>query len=197
MFDPISKLLLGLLTGFLFGIFLQKGQAAKYQVIMSQFLLKNWTVVKIMATAIIVGSIGVYALVSLGVATLSIKPAAFGGILIGGLLFGVGLAIFGLCPGTSVAACGEGQRDAGFGVVGMLLGAGAYVAFYPTLKNVAQSLGDWGKVTLADVTGISPWVWIAGLVLAGLVAVLMFKAKRSSPPHGLPPVGDRFGAPSH
>ena len=197
MFDPLTKLLLGLLTGFLFGILLQKGQAAKYQVIMGQFLLKNWTVVKIMATAIIVGSIGVYALVSLGVATLSIKPAAFGGILFGGLLFGVGLAIFGLCPGTSVAACGEGQRDAIIGVVGMLFGAGAYVAFYPALKPVAQSLGDWGKVTLADVTGISPWVWITVLVVVGGLAAFLLKVKGNPPAHGLPSVRTGLGAPSN
>lgn len=197
MFDPITKLLLGLLTGFLFGVLLQKGQATKYQVIMGQFLLKNWTVVKIMATAVIVGSVGVYALVSLGAASLSIKPAAFGGILLGGLLFGVGLAIFGLCPGTSVAACGEGHRDAVFGVVGMLFGAGAYVAFYPALKKVAQGLGDWGKVTLADVTGTSPWVWILGLVIIGVIAAVLVKVKGSPPTPRLPTIGTKLGAQSH
>lgn len=197
MFDPITKLLLGLLTGFLFGVLLQKGQVTKYQVIMGQFLLKNWTVVKIMATAVIVGSVGVYVLVGLGAASLSIKSAAFGGVLLGGLLFGVGLAIFGLCPGTSVAACGEGHRDAMIGVVGMLVGAGVYVAFYPALKKFAQSLGDWGKVTFADVTGTSPWVWIGGLVILGVITALLLKVKGSPPTPGLPTIETKLSARSH
>ena len=90
MFDPISKLVLGLLTGIIFGFLLQKGRAAKFHVIIGQFLLKDWTVVKIMATAVAVGTIGVYALVSMGAATLHIKPALLGGVLLGGLLFGTG-----------------------------------------------------------------------------------------------------------
>ena len=44
MFDPISKLVLGLLTGIIFGLLLQKGRAAKFHVIIGQFLLKDWTV---------------------------------------------------------------------------------------------------------------------------------------------------------
>lgn len=78
MFDSPTKLLLGLITGIAFGFLLQKGQAAKYRVIMGQFLLKDWTVVKIMLTAVVVGSLGVWALVSLGAATLHIKAAAMG-----------------------------------------------------------------------------------------------------------------------
>ena len=61
MFDPAWKLLLGLFTGILFGFLLQKGRAAKFHVIVGQMLLKDWTVLKIMLTAIAVGAIGVYA----------------------------------------------------------------------------------------------------------------------------------------
>ena len=66
MFDSPDKLALGLLTGIVFGFLLQKGRAAKYHVIVGQFLLKDWTVVKIMLTAVILGSVGVYALVNEG-----------------------------------------------------------------------------------------------------------------------------------
>lgn len=61
MFDPIWKLTIGLVTGILFGVLLQKGRVAKYEVILGQFLLKDWTVVRIMGTAIVVGAIGIYA----------------------------------------------------------------------------------------------------------------------------------------
>ena len=171
MFDPTSKLLLGLVTGIVFGFLLQKGRAAKFHVILGQLLLKDWTVVKIMATAVAVGTIGVYALVSFGYATLHIKPALLGGVLLGGVLFGAGLAIFGYCPGTSVAASGEGRRDAMLGVAGMLVGAGVYVALYPRLQPIIKGLADWGKITLPQATSVSPWFWIAGLVIA-IAAVL-------------------------
>lgn len=69
MFDPPLRLLLGLPTGIALGFLLQKGRAAKHHVIIGQFLLKDWTVVKIMATAVVVGAIGVYALVQTGVVT--------------------------------------------------------------------------------------------------------------------------------
>lgn len=166
MFDTPGRLALGLAMGFVFGFLLQKGRAAKFSVIVGQLLLKDWTVVKIMLTAVAVGAVGVYALVAFDLAALHIKPAAFGGVIFGGVLFGVGLAVFGLCPGTSVAACGEGQRDAMVGVVGMLFGAGVYVALFPWVKVAVDSLGSWGKVTIADVTETPSWLWIAAIVAA-------------------------------
>jgi uncharacterized membrane protein YedE/YeeE len=171
MFDSPDKLALGLLTGIVFGFLLQKGRAAKYHVIVGQFLLKDWTVVKIMLTAVIVGSVGVYALAQTGWASLHIKPALLGGVLVGGVCFGIGIVVFGYCPGTSVAACGEGRRDAMVGVLGMLAGAGLFVGLYPLLQPVIQGLGDAGEITLPQVTGMSPWPWVVGLALVGTAAL--------------------------
>ncbi len=166
MFDPPTKLLLGLLTGVVFGFLLQKGGVAKYHVILGQFLLRDWTVVKVMSTAVAVGAVGVYGLVAADLASLHVKPALLGGVAAGGVLFGVGMAVLGYCPGTGVAACGEGRRDAMVGVLGMLAGAGLYVALYPAWQPVVKGLGDWGEVTLPRVTGTSPWPWVVGLVVA-------------------------------
>lgn len=166
MFDSPAKLLLGLVTGFLFGVLLQKGRVAKFPVIIGQFLLRDWTVTKIMLTAVAVGSVGVYALVSMGMAELHIKPALLGGVIGGGILFGTGLAIFGYCPGTGVAACGEGHRDAMFGVAGMLSGAFVYVLAYPQVDRLVKSFPDWGKVTLPQLTDSSPWLWVLGICAA-------------------------------
>ena len=99
MFESFDKLVLGLLTGIVFGVLLQKGRVAKFDVIVGQLLLRDHTVVKIMATAVIVGSIGVHALVAGGLATLHVKPALLGGLVLGGVLFGLGMAILGYCPG--------------------------------------------------------------------------------------------------
>ncbi len=179
MFDEPYKLLLGLVTGILFGILLQKGQVAKFHKILGQFLLKDWTALKIMVTAIAVGTLGVNLLVAGGEASLHIQTAALARVLIGGLFFGVGLVIFGLCPGTSVAACGEGKRDALVGVIGMLFGAGLYVAAFSALEPVMESMTDFGKVTLPEVTGGTPLLWAFGL--AGILAVVLVVLERHHP----------------
>jgi hypothetical protein len=123
---------------------------AKFRVIVGQLLLRAWT--KIMATAVAVGAIGVWALTQTGHASLHVKPAQFGGVILGGVLFGAGIAVFGYCPGTSVAASGEGHRDAMVGVLGMRFGAGAYVAAYSLRRPAINALADWGNATFPLVT---------------------------------------------
>jgi hypothetical protein len=178
MFESLPNLLLGLLTGFVFGFLLQKGRVAKFGVITDQLLLRDWTVAKIMLTAIAVGGIGVYALVTMGLASLHIKPAVLGGVIVGGVLFGCGMAILGYCPGTTVAACGEGHRDALFGLAGMLAGSFTYVWLFPAWNAVAAYWGDAGKVTLPDISKTSPWPWVVALITA--LAVFRFVVRSSA-----------------
>ena len=180
MFDSPERLVLGLVIGILFGILLQKGRVAKFSVIVGQFVLKDWTVVKIMGTAVVVGSVGVYALVAFGLADLHIKPFLLGGVLLGGSCFGVGMAVYGYCPGTGVAACGEGKPDAMVGLLGMFAGALVFVAAYPALQPIIKGLGDMGKVTFPGVTGTSPWLWIAGLVAGGIIALVLLSRRGKS-----------------
>lgn len=178
MFDSPEKLLLGLVTGVAFGFLLQKGRVAKFPVIVGQFLLRDWTVVKVMATAVAVGAVGVYALVGAGQSELHVKPLQWGGVLLGGALFGLGIVLLGYCPGTTVAACGEGRRDAVAGVLGMLAGAGLFVAAYPLLQPAVKGLGDAGKVTTPSATGTSPWLWIAAAVVAVGSLIAWFERDR-------------------
>ncbi len=166
MFDSPLKLLLGLLTGIAFGFLLQKGQVAKHAVIVGQLLFRDWTVFRIMGVAVAVGAVGVYALVAMSVAHVEVKPAQFGGLVSGALCFGVGLAVLGYCPGTTVAAAGEGKRDALVGIVGMFAGALAFVALHGPVAQLQRAAGDWGKVTWPALTQTSPWPWIAGIALA-------------------------------
>jgi len=180
MVDEPTKLVLGLLTGIVFGFLLQKGRAAKFHVIIGQFIFKDWTVVKIMGTAVIVGAIGVYALVAMDLASLHVKPLLLGGVLLGAVCFGIGMAVFGYCPGTSVAACGEGRRDAMIGVLGMLVGAAVYVAMFPALQPIIKGLGDAGEITLPQVTGTSPWPWLGGLAVVGTVALWLLRRTSST-----------------
>ena len=174
MFDSPDKLLLGFLSGLIFGFLLQKGRVAKFHVIVGQLLLRDATVIKIMGTAIVVGAIGVYALVGADLANLHVKPLQIGGIVLGAILFGIGLTVFGYCPGTSVTACGEGRRDAMVGVAGMLAGAAVFVFAFPYLQPVIRAGGDYGKLTMATATDTSPWLWITALaaMFAGVAWLL-------------------------
>ena len=186
MFDSPEKLALGLLTGLVFGFLLQKGRVAKYHVILGQLLLKDWTVAKIMSAAVVVGSVGVYALVAGGWASLHVKPLLFGGVLVGATMFGVGMAVLGYCPGTSVAACGEGRRDAMVGTLGMLAGAGFFVALYSPLQPLVHALGDQGKITVPEALSVSPWLIVGGLVAAALTVWLTEMGSRRRKPVSSP-----------
>lgn len=176
MFDPIWKLVLGLVSGIVFGFLLQKGRVAKYEVIVGQFIGRDFTVVKIMFTAVIVGAIGIYAMLPFGAVSLHIKPALWSGIALGGTLFGIGMAVLGYCPGTGVVACGEGRKDAYVGVVGMFVGAAIYVYFYANFSKVAGAWGDGGKLTLPSYTGTSPWLWI--IPIAAVASILAWVGGR-------------------
>ena len=172
-----GKLALGLGTGIAFGALLQKGRVAKYEVIVDQLLLRDATVAKVMATAMAVGAVGVHALVQSGRATYDIKPLRLGSILGGAVLFGSGLAVSGYCPGTTIAAVGEGRRDAIAGLLGMLAGAAVFVRVYPKLKPALEA-GDRGKVTLPRATRTSPWPWVAGLATAVLAFAVVDRLRR-------------------
>lgn len=165
-----ARLLLGLVTGIVFGVLLQKARVAKYRVIVGQFLLRDWTVLRVVGTAVLVGGAGVYLMRELGVVTLHVKPTLVAGILVGGVLFGFGMALLGYCPGTSMAAMGEGRRDAAAGVLGMLTGAFVHVAFYGSWRPLVYGGPDLGEQTLATATNSSPWLWVGLIALAGVLA---------------------------
>ena len=146
-----GKRVLGLITGLAFGALLQRGRLSRYDVIAQQLLLRDGRVVKTMASAVAVGAVGVHALASRGYVTKDIEPMKVRGVVGGAVLFGAGLALAGYCPGTSLAAVGEGGRDAFPVVLGMLAGAVAFVAFYPQVAAVTDAGQDLRKVTLCGL----------------------------------------------
>jgi hypothetical protein len=90
-----ARLLLGLITGILFGFILQKAQVTKYQKIVAFFRLADLTVLKVMLGGVLVGMIGVYFLHDLGLVNLHIKPTVLGANILGGVIFGVGMLLLG------------------------------------------------------------------------------------------------------
>jgi hypothetical protein len=71
----------------------------------------------------------------------------------------------GYCPGTSVAAAGEGHRDAVAGIAGMFIGAVLFVLAFPVLKRAIVAWGDGGKITWPELTGVPPAVFLFALAL--------------------------------
>jgi uncharacterized membrane protein YedE/YeeE len=126
------------------------------------------TIVKFMFSSVLVGMVGVYLLVDLDLAKLSIKPAILGGNVFGGLLFGVGWGLLGYCPGTSAGALAEGRWDAIWGILGMLCGAALYAEAFPLMQSTVLTWGVLGKLTLPTVLGVNHWVVIIPFVIAGL-----------------------------
>jgi uncharacterized protein len=171
------QLLLGFFIGVGFGFLLQKGAVTYYDVIINQLLLKDFTVVKVMLTAMVTGTIGVHLLVGLGLAQLHPKPGSWGTLIPGALIFGVGFGILGYCPGTAVGAVGHGALDALLGgVIGMLAGAGIFAALYPRLTPLLQK-GSFGDVTLPRLFSLNQWPVV---VAVGLVVIGLFYAIESA-----------------
>ncbi|MBD3220900.1 YeeE/YedE family protein [bacterium] len=168
-----SQPVLGLVFGFCFGFLLQKGGVCRYEIIMRQLLLEDFTVLKIIFTAVITGMVGVYAMRGAGWVTLHKKPGSLGASVPGPLVFGVGFGLLGYCPGTAVGAVGHGALDALVGgVVGIMTGAGLYAAAFPWLRERILDVGDFGDRTLIDVLRPrSSWMVIAPtvtIIIAGL-----------------------------
>jgi hypothetical protein len=172
-----TQLILGLLVGIFFGFFLQKGGVAEHDVILGQLLLTDFTVVKIMLTAIITGTLIVHTLRSLGLVQLHPKPGSVGTSVVGGLIFGVGFAVLGYCPGTIAAGVAQGSLDALLGgVTGILVGSGLFATYYPKLQKSILNKGYFGELTLPELFKVNPWVVVIPVV-AGLIGLLLWMEK--------------------
>jgi len=172
------KLFWGLLFGIIFGFLLQKGGVTKYDVIINQLLLTDFTVVKIMLSAVVTGMVGLYIMQGLGWINLRPKAGSWGKNAVGGLIFGVGFALLGYCPGTIAGAIGNGYLDAlTAGLLGIVLGSGLLAAVYPRLKEGVLKRGYFGNMTLPQVFKVNNWVVI--IPVAVLIIIIFFILERA------------------
>lgn len=172
--SPVTRIVSGIAFGFIFGFLLQKGGVGTYHILIGQLLFQDWTVVKIMLTAIVVGMIGIFTLHYFAKVNLHTKPTKLAPNIIGGLLFGAGFALIGYCPGTAAAAVGQGSWDALFGMSGLVAGSWLYAEMSGNLKRTIEKWGNLGKLTFYNVLPVPKGAVIvsAAVLLAGFLVVL-------------------------
>lgn len=163
-----------LLVGIAMGFLIQRVGASSPGMILKNLRLENLSIIKFMALTIAVGMIIAYGLSAAGVTmNFDIKPTYVIGVALGGVIFGVGFAVGGYCPGTCVVGVGEGRRDAWFAILGGIVGALAFTLLYSTLLGPLIEPMDYGRLTLFDALHL-PSILVA-LVMGVLFLVVIAK----------------------
>lgn len=161
-----------LLLGFVFGSILQFAGLNKFNVISGLAVRENFTVAKAIALAIGVGAILLNSEIALGMASYHVKPFIAGGLILGGLIFGAGMAILGYCPGTLAISLGEGSLDAFFGIIGGLLAGWMYTLLQPSLQPFLGP--DLGVMSLHSWLGSGPLFFILLFIIGAVFIVAAF-----------------------
>jgi len=154
-----------LIFGMLFGAILQYAKLNKFDTISGLAILDDFTVAKTMALAIGVGAILFSIEIGAGMADYHIKPVMIGGLVLGGLIFGAGMAILGYCPGTLAVSLGEGSIDALIGIFGGLVGGLIYTILLPSIQVVLGS--DLGSISLYSIVGSFSFLFYVLVVVCG------------------------------
>ena len=149
-FGDRGSLVVALAIGLGFGFSLERAGLGNARKLAGQFYLTDLTVLKVMFSAIVTAMLGAFWLSKLGVLDLSrvyVPETFLVPQVVGGLVFGAGFALAGLCPGTSCVAAATGRGDGAMVVVGMFGGvllAGfafpAFSQFYDSTSMGARTL---------------------------------------------------------
>jgi uncharacterized protein len=169
--------LIATLLGIGFGFCLERGGMAYAPKLAGQFTGKDFTVLRVMFSAIITAMLGLFWLDRLGLvdlASLYVPDTRLGPQILGGVIFGAGFATAGLCPGTSCVAAATGRLDGLAVMVGLILGVLAFNMAHPLYDR--YDVTSFGPETLPAAFGV-PYGVVVCLVV--LLAFLMFAISRS------------------
>ena len=179
-----NGMLSGLLAGVLFGYALEGGGLSSPKKLTGQFSLRDWTVFKVMFTAVIVAAAGLWLseqaglIAANGVFVPTVYLWATAG---GGALIGAGFAIGGYCPGTSAAGLASGRGDALVFIVGMLAGTWLFSAFFSDIEPLYNAAKGPAGQTVSGLSGLPSSVVIAAMIVIAAagwaLAVRVEKAK--------------------
>jgi uncharacterized membrane protein YedE/YeeE len=137
------------LIGVIFGGIIQYTRVDKFEKIAGFAMLKDTIIPKMLFLTVGLTSIGLYFMIDAGQAHYHIKPIVWQGLIIGGILFGISMAILGKCPGTGPVSIAEGRIDVLIGAIGGLLGGLVFTLYYDDFFK--PLMGDSsGKTILTD-----------------------------------------------
>ena len=136
------------MIGVVFGGIIQYTRVDKFEKIAGFAMLKDTIVPKMLFLAIGLASIGLFFMIKMGYAHYHVKPIMLGGLIIGGTLFGISMAILGKCPGTGPISIAEGRIDVMVGAIGGLVGGAVFTMNYDFFKTLMGA--NIGNLTLLD-----------------------------------------------
>ncbi len=186
-----GALVAALALGCAFGWCLERAGLASAPKLAGQFYLTDFSVFKVMFSALLTAMLGAYWLDQLGLLDLNlvylpetyVVPQA-----IGGILFGAGFLVAGLCPGTSCVAAATGRGDGLAVIGGLLFGVFMFNMSYSQVESLYNSTA-LGAVTLHGWIGMSPGLAIALLVVLALAGFALAERLVPTPsvhPHAEP-----------
>src|SRR5262249_10093964 len=168
----LSAIAGGLGVGVGFGLVVGEAGVFAPGMIIGQMQLRNFIMLKVFLTAVATGAVALSLLNGFGWVQLQPRPAQYAANVIGGSLLGVGIALTGACPGTTLAQIGAGYRDALFTFIGGLCGAVTFAYLQPILATTPLASGG-SRITFADLLGDPYSARALGLAVV-LVIVLIF-----------------------
>jgi uncharacterized membrane protein YedE/YeeE len=181
LFGEGTSLIVAVVIGFFFGLFLERGGLGNPHKLTGVFYLTDFTVPKAMFTAMLAAAGGLYLLSDLNIMDIGkvwIVPTFFWPQIAGGFLFGLGFLVSGYCPGTAVAGLAGGRLDALVALFGIAVGSLLFAVVFPSLEGFYLSSG-MGSLTLPRLIGIGHWLILALLVVfAGIIFFFMEQLER-------------------
>jgi uncharacterized membrane protein YedE/YeeE len=155
-----------------FGFALERAGLGSALKLIGQFYGRDLAVVKVMFSALTVAMLGVFWLSRFGLLDLRAVYVPLTYLwpqLFGGLLFGAGLVVAGLCPGTACVAAATGRVDGVLVVLGFLAGMVGVGLLLDRFADFYES-GAHGAWTLPELTGLPYGVVVAAVVVLALAA---------------------------
>jgi hypothetical protein len=184
----------GLVIGLIFGFILQRGRFCMNSAFRDIIVLKEYTLIKAVALAILVMLIGFHLLATAGSIQLNPKPLYWGAMIFGGFIFGIGMVLAAGCASGTTYRVGEGMMGSLVALIGLMIGG--LVTSGGVLSELDSSLksdifkvittGDLGvdpgpyitegntSLTLANIFGLNPWIFVA-IISIIILAVLYWK----------------------
>ena len=150
------SLFLAVIFGIGFGYILYRAGALDYRNIINALTLKDLSIPKFMLLSVAITSVGIFSLRLIGLVSLDVITANPLGNILGGLIFGIGFALAGYCPGTSIGAMGEGKKDARYTVLGGMAGLFTYTLIQQ-YTGFSLAAFDIGKLSLEDIIHLNPF----------------------------------------